>query len=134
MELLQLARSQRLRGPRISIESGPRLGVPGVAQLADLVLNNVGIAREERPNARAIILRGATASEPCDEAADRGTDPATERQLLRLDVRDEAVAERVNRFSIHARAKTYIEMEAELLELANVLLLAEPLLHPWYAR
>ena len=102
---------------------------PGVAQVAELVVDAVGIAREERGDARPIVHRRATATEPRDEAANRGADPATEREVVRLDVSDEAVAERKDRVAIHAGAKTGADIEPELLELAHVLLLPNPLLH-----
>jgi hypothetical protein len=99
--------------------------VPGVAQLADLVTNDGGVARGERGERGAFVLGGASTPGACDEAIELVVTPgaAAEGELPCLDDVEQPVHERVELSVGKAGAQIAAQLEAGLLELADALFL-----------
>ncbi len=103
--------------------------VPSVTQHADLETNDGVFAREERRERGAIVLGGAAAPHARDEALELLVTPAAtaETELPCFDDHNQPVDGRVDIVVGDAGSQVAEQLEAELLELADALLLAEPL-------
>jgi hypothetical protein len=90
------------------------------------------LAQPCREPCRAPLRRAwsaAGAAVPGDETLERGADAAAEGELAGFDLGDEPVNERVEFRSPQPRPQLTAHLEAELLELADALLLTDPLVH-----